>query len=1062
MRSKREWLLLPLLIALAIPAALAQPPPPVVPVPICEQPPRIDGVLDDVCWSSAQVSETFCDFELNGGDFAPNPDTTVRVTTDASWLYFGLECRHPTPADMKATVTENYGGRVFGDECIKFFIDPGLEGGGNFRYVLNFRNVYTLRRSFAEAASVPNLAWPSATSVTDDGWVAEIAIPLFYMVGYADLSKFRLNVFRKKIIKEYDAQHVEVGFDESTSTWAATDEWLNLDEMVRLEGLGTMQIASPFVANVDDVSVGSLYEVDGGIAYDVTMTLMAMTGRGGQATVEVIETPLDGEQRRVSEAFTLEPQQVTQAKLTVPVRTLGQREIEVVVRDTATNMPLQTVQVQDTSGFRMLSALARLSYYTTEPTAAVAYTVGMPAEALTKLRVVVKDAAGTELAGLDSPTARGELPMPLDGIEVGTHTLALALEGQDGQRLSQVEFELTKLPPKPGCEWKIDRRTGALRYDGEPFFPIGFLAGLDDTQYAEIADAGFNTVVWWMDTDVPFGDAVNMATRHGLKIMVRPQEVESHAEEMETLKRHFEGAEYQAAVTGCRAMVRLKSFLLGPLAGRLTRTERNEISAEFFDLHLPGILDNVRSIRDMPALLGYDTMDEPVFNTADQDVDLCRMYLAIKQVDPYHPMHTLYSSSIPPGPEATSFGDCLGTDPYWTPGRTLPRGSINWMSQTTARTVARALEVGQHPWTVPQASLWSDVIKRMLTGPEQICQSYLALIHGTKSLLWFTHGWVVQDKQWEALKTVAEHVNQLAPALTAEDPSQQITYQPGIWDPIKGELPDVQARLMRFPDDGRWVLLAANVRRSAVEVGVRVEGLKDSQARDMFTGQIGTIEDGAFTDTLQARGTRAWVFDRIEADGPVTIAINITALSDEGAIEDGYRHEGRVGMRNIVPNPSFEEATVEGFPDYYWPYDGSAYRIGWHHRVGAPDASLILAEGGAQAGDRFLRINPYDPEIAVGLFLRSVAPQHAAPQPYVLSFYARTSSAEAIAVKTKAFGHNMPEVKVEGSAWTRHQVQLEVPAHADSHSWLLIMASGQVDLDALQFEQGREPTEFQP
>ncbi|MCD6359833.1 MAG: hypothetical protein J7M38_03145, partial [Armatimonadetes bacterium] len=527
MRCTQQCALPVLMVLLTLPAAWAQPAPPVVQVPVCDKPPKIDGALDDPCWATSYTSESFHAFELNGGDFAPVNDTTLRLTRDASWLYFGLHCLHPTPNDMKASITENYGGRVFGDECIKFFILPGGGSGGHFRYVLNFRNIFTLRRSFTTEPSTPDLAWPSATRVTDDGWTAEVAVPLFYMVGYADLSDFRLNVFRKKIIKEYDAYHVEVGFKEYISTWAATDEWLNPDEMARLEGLGDLQLQSPFVANVDDVAVGSLYEADDRIAYDVTMTLMAMTGAGGRAEVEVVETPLDGEQRRVAQTFTLQPEQVTQAKITVPVRALGQREIEVRVSDAATGMPFQTVQISDTSGFRMLSALAQRSYYTSEPTAVVDYTVGMPAEALADKRLAVRDASGKILARSDEVTPEGELPLPLRKVEDGAHTMTLSLEGRDGHRVSQVEFELVKLPPKPGCEWKIDRRSGALLYDGEPFFPIGFLAAMNDDQYAEIAGAGFNTVVWWMDTDAPFAGAVNMAARHGLKIMVRPQKVAS-------------------------------------------------------------------------------------------------------------------------------------------------------------------------------------------------------------------------------------------------------------------------------------------------------------------------------------------------------------------------------------------------------------------------------------------------------------------------------------------------------------------------------------------------------
>lgn len=1043
-------------------AALAQPAPPVTSVPLCERPPRLDGALDDACWRSAYSAGTFYTFKLGEDAYKRTGDTTLHLTTDGAWLYFGLECAHPTPDDMKATITANFGGRVFGDECIKLFIKPAVEGGGYFRYVLNFRNVHTLRRSFSEAGPVPNLAWPSATQVTDTGWMAEVAVPLFNMAGYADLQDFRLNVFRKKIIREYDAQHVEVGFNEYTSTWSATDEWLNPDEMGRLEGLAELTLRTPFVANARDVSVGELYEQDGAIRYDVTMTLMAMTSQAGEATVEVVETTLDGESRPVSETFQLEPRQVRPAEITVPVEALGERQIDVVIRDAATAMPFQTVQTADTSGFELLRAFARRNYYTDEAAARVFYGVGMPAEALADKRLVVTDPEGAELARTDGPDAKGELVLPLGEVAQGRHELTLTLQSAHDRRLSEVAFELVKLPSKPGCEWKVNRQTGALLDNGKPIFPIGFLTGYDEAQFAEIANAGFNTIVWWMGPDeVPLREVAQLAADHGLKLIVRPQKVPSRANEMKTLKRYFEGEEYQQAVYGCRSMLRLKSFLLGPLAARLTRAERNEISREFFDLHMPAILDNVRSVRDMPNLIGYDTLDEPVFNTADQYLDLRRMYLAVKDVDPYRPMYALYSSNIPAGPEATSFGDCLGTDPYWTPGRTLPRGSINWMSTTTATTVARAAEVGQHPWTVPDAALWSDVIKRMLSGEEQICQTWLALIHGTKSVFYFTHGWVALQSQWDAMKTLAERINELSPALTAAKPPQQISYEPGTWAPLKGEVPDVQARLIRYPD-GRNVLLAANVRRSAVEVAITVQGLQDQRVRDMFQGEIGPVADGTFTDTLQARGVRAWTLRHVEGDGPVRISVQITALGDEGTIEDGYRHEGRVGQKNILPNGSFEQATVEGFPDYYWPYHSADGSTGWRHRIGAPDGCMALSTDGVYHGEQFMRIQPRRPEVTVGLFLRTVAPQHDAAQPYVFSFYARTDRPEPVSVSIKAYGRNLPDVVVGGPEWTRYAVPLEVPARADGHSWLLIRSDAQVDIDALQFEQGQQPTEFQP
>ena len=1056
MSTKLDCLLTLTVMPLWTLAQAAQPAPPVVRVPICARPPKIDGALDDACWQSAYASSTFYDFELKTDAFTPNADTTLRVTTDGKWLFFGLDCKHPTPKDMKTSIRQSYGGRVWGDESVKFFISPGLEAGGHFRYVLNCDNVHTMRRSFAKSA--PSMAWPSATQTTATGWSAEVAIPLFYLAGYADLADFRLNVLRKKIVKEYDQQHVEVGFKEFMSCWSPTDEWLNLDEFARIEGLDKMEIRVPFVANIDDVTTGELRDADGQVQYDVGMTLKAMTNQKGQAVVTVVETPLEGNPYSTSRIFAIEPSQIQQVMVPVPVEALGQREVHVVVRDADTDMPFQIVQIKDTSAFKLLDAHTRLNYYTSEDRALIIYALGMPKSALAGKRLVVRDGVGRKLATLSSPTSKGQLPIPLKDVPNGQHKLSLAMETQAGRKVFTVDFELTKLPPKPGCEWKIDRGAGGtLLHDGEPFFPFGILTARDDRQFKEIADAGMNTVVWWLAYDgTRFDDVVRLANKHGLKIIVRPQKTPNRAKDMDTLKKYFPGEDYKRGLYGARAMLRLKGFLLEQNA--LTRKQRNDIWADYIDVHLPAILDNVRSVRDLPSLIGYNTLDEPCgFSLWDIDRGLHRMYLEVKKGDPYRPMFLLYSSKIPPGPRATSFADCLGTDPYWTPGRPLPRGSINWMATTTAKTVARAREAGMCPWTIPQSSLWSDVIKRMLTPREQICQTYLALIHGTKGILYFTHGWVVQKGQWDAMKTLAAHVKELTPALTAADPAQQITYTPGPWAPLKGELPDVQARLIRFPD-GRHVLLAANVQRSPVEVTIRVQGLQDRGARDLFAGPIGPVRDGAFKDKLDAHGVRAYAFDRIQAKGAVEIAVNITRLGKEGVTESGYRQEGRKGMKNIKPNPSFEEVTHPDWPDYFW---ALGPQTGWEHRIGTPEAPAGLSEDTPFHGKRCVFI-----DTGVALYWR-IAPQHQTDQPYVLSFYARSDAAEPVRVEVRTLGGikaKQRHVNVQGKEWKRYSARLNVPRKVNAHAAMLLRTRtpGRIYVDAVQLERGTEPTTFQP
>jgi len=1004
----------------------------------------------------------------------------VRMLTDGRWLFVACECRHPDPRAMKAEVNENFGGNVFGDECIKIFINPGLpEDNQVYRYVLNYKNVHELKRSFTDAGGKPLLPWPAATQITPAGWNAEVAIPLFDLAGYGDLKPVWLNVFRKQLVRQYDPLAVEIGVEESTSTLSPTSEWTRRAEMARLTGLAeALRPDFPFLANAGDVAVGALSGDAGALSYDVGMTLKAMTGTAGTAEVVVVETSADGAKRQVVKSFALQPHQVLPAAVAVPVTSPGQRDLEVILRDAAGGMPFQTWQIRNAAGFELLRAMARLNYYTAEDAAEVLYQIGMSAAMLADKRLVVRDAAGRERARLAPPASGGLLAFPLQDVSNGCHAFSLELADQAGRRMFSVEFDLTRLPPKPGREWKIDRaRGGTLLHDGEPFFPLGFCMDVDEEQYREVATAGFNTVLWWTDIGLggwprpmepaDFVKTAELARKHGLMLMARPEKTANLRAEMTSLKKYFSGEKYDQALAKFeRGLLHWKYLAISGTApwNQLTRPQRNEIAADWMDLHLPLMLDNVRAVRDLPNMLAYNTLDEPPeFREADLDVQLLRMTRAVRETDPYRPMFVIYSSKIPAGTKYTDLADALGTDPYWTPGRPPPRGSVNWVAGVTARTVSRAREQGMLPWTVPLVSVWTDINKRMISGAEQICQTYLALIHGTRGIIYFTHTWAATVEQWEALRTLAARIKVLTPALAGPDPEQAITYAPGVWAPLRDELPDVQCRLMRFPD-GRYVLLAANVRISPVELAVKVAGLQDRRLRDLFDGELGAINAGVFKDTLPGRGVRSYVFDKIDADGAVRIEAQIKALGDAGTIEPSYGNEGRVGMKNILPNPSFEDETIAGWPDYYVP---SGSYTGWRQRIGSPDAPVGLSTNQPYHGEKCLFIAR-----KFGNIYWKVGPQLPAAQPYVFSFYARTESPTPVSLgfQSGLLEKNQRQyVEISGSEWTRYRLRLIMPAryrHPNDVNLLLltgdVQAPAPVFLDALQLEPGLEPTAFEP
>ncbi len=95
-----------------------------------DQPPTIDGDLSDACWEAASATSRFV---MWGSDALAEVQTSARVCFDDQRLYIGVEAMEPNleprlnMLDMvKADATER-DGRVFGDDSVEIFIQPGTD-----------------------------------------------------------------------------------------------------------------------------------------------------------------------------------------------------------------------------------------------------------------------------------------------------------------------------------------------------------------------------------------------------------------------------------------------------------------------------------------------------------------------------------------------------------------------------------------------------------------------------------------------------------------------------------------------------------------------------------------------------------------------------------------------------------------------------------------------------------------------------------------------------------------------------------------------------------------------
>lgn len=142
-----------------------------------DTPPVIDGRLDDEVW---QLADAITDFhQIRPGDGTqPSERTEVYVLYDDNYLYVGARMFDSEPHLIAAPVIR-HGQGMPNDDRLVVILDPFNTRRTGYRFETNLNAarhdaLYTSVTSFQIDWST---IWEVATSVEDDAWIAEIAIP---------------------------------------------------------------------------------------------------------------------------------------------------------------------------------------------------------------------------------------------------------------------------------------------------------------------------------------------------------------------------------------------------------------------------------------------------------------------------------------------------------------------------------------------------------------------------------------------------------------------------------------------------------------------------------------------------------------------------------------------------------------------------------------------------------------------------------------------------------------------------------------------------------------------
>jgi hypothetical protein len=140
--------------------------------------PKIDGILDDQVWTIEPVpSGQWISYNPLHGEQSPER-TDVRVAYDDRFIYVAFRCFSDNPHQIRTTVSRR--DNAFNDDWVGLSLDSTGSKQSAYEFFVNPSGVQmdAVNTTSAGERFETDLVWASAGSLTADGYIVEIALPL--------------------------------------------------------------------------------------------------------------------------------------------------------------------------------------------------------------------------------------------------------------------------------------------------------------------------------------------------------------------------------------------------------------------------------------------------------------------------------------------------------------------------------------------------------------------------------------------------------------------------------------------------------------------------------------------------------------------------------------------------------------------------------------------------------------------------------------------------------------------------------------------------------------------
>lgn len=159
---------------------------------------HLNGELTEGAWTTAPVYSDFVESFPSAGA-KPSLRTEAKVLYDDEFLYFGITCFDPQPSLIQRQLGRRDSAPT--SDALNIALDSNSDGRAAASFIVNAAGVLSDQLLFGDVNSTDSwdTVWDASVKVTDQGWVAEIAIP-FRALRFPPVSEQNWGVVIRRVV----------------------------------------------------------------------------------------------------------------------------------------------------------------------------------------------------------------------------------------------------------------------------------------------------------------------------------------------------------------------------------------------------------------------------------------------------------------------------------------------------------------------------------------------------------------------------------------------------------------------------------------------------------------------------------------------------------------------------------------------------------------------------------------------------------------------------------------------------------------------------------------------